>query len=164
MCICVCVHVCNTFSTIISHRLEMQHAYWVGQKVCFTVTSYGKKTQMNFLPNPAHSFMYNHGDRVKCNRPRALGYIGTPEKRSTDWTTKVFINKGWVKVLLFRTICYTALTVVAVQSVSHVQFFPPHGLQHARLLCSPLSSRAYSNSYPLSQWALTLVTTFLESS
>ena len=27
----------------------------------------------------------------------------------------------------------------------------PHGLQHARLLCSPLSPRVYSNSYPLSR-------------
>ena len=27
----------------------------------------------------------------------------------------------------------------------------PHGLQHARLLCSPLSARVYSNSCPLSR-------------
>ena len=28
----------------------------------------------------------------------------------------------------------------------------PHGLQHARLPCSSLSPRVYSNSHPLSQW------------
>ena len=28
----------------------------------------------------------------------------------------------------------------------------PHGLQHSRLLCPPLSSRVCSNSCPLSQW------------
>ena len=28
----------------------------------------------------------------------------------------------------------------------------PHGLQHARLPCSSSTSKAYSNSYPLSQW------------
>ena len=28
----------------------------------------------------------------------------------------------------------------------------PHGLQHARLFCPPLSPGACSNSYPLSQW------------
>ena len=28
----------------------------------------------------------------------------------------------------------------------------PHGLQHARLLCPPLSPRVYSDSCPLSQW------------
>ena len=30
--------------------------------------------------------------------------------------------------------------------------FQPHGLQHARLLCPPLSPRVWSNSCPLSQW------------
>ena len=29
---------------------------------------------------------------------------------------------------------------------------PPHGLQHAKLLCPPLSARVCSNSYPLIQW------------
>ena len=71
-----------------------------------------EKTQMNFWPNSVQSFMHNHGDRVKCNGPRALGYIGTPEKRSTDWTTEVFIKKGCVKVLPFRMICYTALMLL----------------------------------------------------
>ena len=28
----------------------------------------------------------------------------------------------------------------------------PHGLQHARFLCPPLSPRVWSNSCPLSQW------------
>ena len=37
------------------------------------------------------------------------------------------------------------------QSLSHVQLWP-HGLQHTRLPCSSPTSRAYSNSYPLSRW------------
>ena len=45
-------------------------------------------------------------------------------------------------------------------SFSSVQFsrsvmsdsLQPHGLQHARLPCSSPTPRAYSNSYPLSQW------------
>ena len=33
-----------------------------------------------------------------------------------------------------------------------VGLYQPHGLQHARLPCPPLSPRACSNSYPLSRW------------
>ena len=35
----------------------------------------------------------------------------------------------------------------------------PHGLQHARLLCLPLSLRVCSNSCPLSQWCCLTIST-----
>ena len=41
---------------------------------------------------------------------------------------------------------------VAVHSLSHVQFFVTHGLQHDRFLCPPLSPRVCWNSSPLSWW------------
>ena len=41
---------------------------------------------------------------------------------------------------------------VIVQSLSHVQLFVTHGLQHARLPCPSLSPWVCSNSCPLSQW------------
>ena len=44
------------------------------------------------------------------------------------------------------------ISFVAVQSLSRVQLLGPHGLQHARLLCPPLSPRVCSNSCPLSRW------------
>ena len=44
------------------------------------------------------------------------------------------------------------LYVVAVQSLSHISFLGPHGLQHARLPCPSLSPKVCSNSCPLSQW------------
>ena len=40
---------------------------------------------------------------------------------------------------------------VVVQLLSHVSLWL-HGLQHARLLCPPLSPRVCSNSCPLNQW------------
>ena len=40
----------------------------------------------------------------------------------------------------------------AVLLLSHVWLFETHGLQHARLLCPPLSPRVCSHSSPLSQW------------
>jgi len=46
----------------------------------------------------------------------------------------------------------TAVFVVVVQSLSHIGLFATHGQQHARLLCPSLSTGAYSNSCPLSQW------------
>ena len=41
---------------------------------------------------------------------------------------------------------------VIVQSLSHIQLFWPHGLQHARFPCPSLSPGIYTNSCPLSQW------------
>ena len=40
----------------------------------------------------------------------------------------------------------------SVQSLSHVQLFRPHGLQHARLPCPSPTPGAYSNSCPSSWW------------
>ena len=42
--------------------------------------------------------------------------------------------------------------VLIVQSLSHVQLFEHHGLQHSRLPCPSPSPGACSNSCPLSQW------------
>ena len=41
---------------------------------------------------------------------------------------------------------------LVVQSLSCVQLFVTHGLQHARLPCPSPSPTVYSNSCPLSQW------------
>ena len=45
-----------------------------------------------------------------------------------------------------------ALTIVIIQSLSHVWLFGPHGLQHARLPCSSPSPGACSDSCSLNQW------------
>ena len=42
--------------------------------------------------------------------------------------------------------------IVVVQSLSHVQLWDPHRLQHARLSCPLLSPGACSNSCLFSQW------------
>ena len=52
-------------------------------------------------------------------------------------------------VLIFYCLC--ACTVVA-QSLSYVQHFAAHGLQHTRLPRLSPSPGAFSNSCPLSQW------------
>ena len=43
-------------------------------------------------------------------------------------------------------------TFSSVQLLSHIWLFAPHGLQHTRLPCPSPTSRACSNSCPLSQW------------
>ena len=40
-------------------------------------------------------------------------------------------------------------SIVVVQSLSHVQHFATHGLQHARLPCPSLAPRTCSNSCSL---------------
>ena len=40
----------------------------------------------------------------------------------------------------------------SVQSLSHVDYLWPHGLQHTRLPCPSPTPRAYSVSCPSSQW------------
>ena len=42
--------------------------------------------------------------------------------------------------------------VAVVQLLSCIWLFATHGLQHARILCPPLSPGVCSNSCPLSQW------------
>ena len=42
--------------------------------------------------------------------------------------------------------------IFSVQSLSHVWFFAPHGLQHARLPCPPPTPGTCSNSCPSSWW------------
>ena len=47
---------------------------------------------------------------------------------------------------------HTSAEFSSVQSLSCVQLFAPHGLQHARLLCPSPTPRAYSNSCLLRWW------------
>ena len=53
--------------------------------------------------------------------------------------------------------CYHNLTLLcyylsSVQSLSHVQLFATHGMQHARPPCPSPTPRVYPNSSPLSRW------------
>ena len=45
-----------------------------------------------------------------------------------------------------------SMVVKVVQPLSSIQLLWPHGLQHARPPCPPLSPRVCSNSCPLTQW------------
>ena len=47
---------------------------------------------------------------------------------------------------------YPSTSLFVLQSLSRVQLFATHGLQHARLPCPPLSPRLCSDSCPLSHW------------
>ena len=49
------------------------------------------------------------------------------------------------------------ISIVVIQSLNHVQFCDPPGLQPARLLCPPLSSGVCLNSCPLSQWCYLII-------
>ena len=58
--------------------------------------------------------------------------------------------------------CTWIILIIVVQSLSHVQLFATHGLQHARLPCPSPSPRVCSHSCPLSRWChpITSVTSF----
>ena len=51
---------------------------------------------------------------------------------------------------------FTSL-VSSVQLLSHVRLFITHGLQHARLPCPSPTPRICSNSYPLSWWCHSII-------
>ena len=55
-------------------------------------------------------------------------------------------------VYIYYIYIYIYIYIVAVQSLSHVQLFVTHGLQHTRLPCPSPSPRVCSNSWPLNQW------------
>ena len=56
-------------------------------------------------------------------------------------------------------ICSLLLLVQFIRSVVSNSFWP-HGLQHARLPCPPLSARVCSNSCPLSWWWYLTISSF----
>ena len=53
----------------------------------------------------------------------------------------------WLLVFLLSSVHFSL-----VQSLSHVQLFGTHGLQHLRPPCPSPTPRAYSNLCPSSQW------------
>ena len=57
----------------------------------------------------------------------------------------------WHKIKLFPHFCHYCCSLLFGHSVVS-NSLRPHGLQHTRLPCPPLSPRIYSNSCPLSQW------------
>ena len=61
--------------------------------------------------------------------------------RSSPWTAERLHRR--------EPCCYTCCCCLATKSF---QLFATHGLQHARLLCSPLSVGVCSNYCPLNQW------------
>ena len=50
---------------------------------------------------------------------------------------------------------------ISVQSLSCVQLFATHGLQHTRLPCPSPAPRVYSNSRPLSWWCHPTILSFV---
>ena len=66
--------------------------------------------------------------------------------RRSSWQIQVWDTPfgGWRKVLVVET--------VVAQSLRHVWLFQPHGPQYTRSPGPPSSPKAYSNSYPSSQW------------
>ena len=54
--------------------------------------------------------------------------------------------------LMLRFIHLFNISFVVVQSLSHVQLFAPHGLQHTRLPCPSPTPGVCFNSCPSSQW------------
>ena len=50
------------------------------------------------------------------------------------------------------SVCLYQLSSVQFRSSVMSDSLRPHGLQHARLPCTPLAPRVYSNSCPLSRW------------
>ena len=120
------------------------------------------KRVMYFFGSPVHikavfTLYYNllnvklHGGRWKWGSGQ--GDTCTPVADSCQCVAKITtilesnepqtrINKLILKKFQFRT----------VQSLSHVQLFETHGLQHARPPCPSPTPGVYSNSCPLSQW------------
>ena len=64
------------------------------------------------------------------------------------WTNKILCSIGFS--LLLKQVIMNLLA--SVQSLSCVQLFATHGLQHARLPCLSPTPGAWSNSCPWSRW------------
>ena len=84
-----------------------------------------------------------------------------PLSSTVSWSLHKFMSIESVKILNHLILCHSLLLLLSIfPSISSVQFscsvmsdsLRPHRLQHARLLCPPLSPGVYSHSCPLSWW------------
>ena len=87
-----------------------------------------------------------------CNSPGQNAGVGTlsllqGSSQHGNWTQVSHIAGGFFTIWASRE----ALTVSRTPYFAVVVLWP-HGLQHSRLLCPPLSPRVCSDSCPLSQW------------
>ena len=95
------------------------------------------------LSKDLSTFAYNHLGKstwlylssmvFHCSTHKPIPQYVSPEQKSENYSL-------W----------YTLLS--SVQSLSHVQLFGPHELQHARPPCPQLTPGVYPNSCPLSRW------------
>ena len=70
----------------------------------------------------------------------------------THWDFSSRISVYWCFWGFFNCLLKFPGTMWIVQSLSHVQLFATHRLQHTRPPCPSPSPRVYSNSCPLSWW------------
>ena len=83
------------------------------------------------------------------------GQINTVKISETkSWTFCMSLTCLWVFMLVYKELWHkvSLFQVIVVQLLSSTDSLWPHGLQHARPLCPPLSLGVCSNSCPLSQW------------
>ena len=83
--------------------------------------------------------------------------IGYFQFRFTNSESLIFLCPCWSHLILLALPHTTHLFHELERrdefhSVHSLSCIWPHGLQHARLPCPSPTPRAYSNSYPLSQW------------
>ena len=71
--------------------------------------------------------------------------LGGEECYAKSKTPKIILKNKHIKFL------FILHQFSSVQSLSHVQFFATHELQHARPPCPSSTPRDYSNSCPLSR-------------
>ena len=89
--------------------------------------------------------------------------VGTEQVLSHPEIMQMFA--GLFRILWFYVLSLSHLVwsgecfvvVVVAQSPSRIWPFVPHGLQHVRLLCPPLSPGICSNSCPLSRWCRPII-------
>ena len=72
------------------------------------------------------------------------------------------VTNSWTAWMTEQQFIYQFSSVQSSHSVMSNSLWP-HGLRHTRLPCPLLSPRAYSNSWPLSQWCLPTISSSIIS-
>ena len=79
----------------------------------------------------------------------------SPKSKSLQFQESLFIT--WLQISSDSTIIYLALSSVQFSHSVVSNSLQLHGLQHASLPCPSPARRACSNSCPLSQWCLPII-------
>ena len=142
VCVCVCAQSCLRVCNPVDCSLPGSSAHGIFQ---------ARILEWVAISSSRGSSRHRDQTLVSC-----ISCIGRQiHHHCTTWETPfAYLDRCKLHAHIVLTVCLRLLSVLQISCCSIAKSSPtlrPHGLQHARLVCPPLSPGVCSNSCPLSQ-------------